>query len=154
MILAFQTDLIARIRQTVAEAFGVTLDEILVQTTPRLELGDMALPLAFDLAKKIGRKPRDIAQELAPKLNSVDGISRAEVAGGGFINLFLDRGAFTARLASFVGARARITVRGLGDRRLRVWGEDRTLHATNGVIADRFRGLQARIYIAAPPGLD
>jgi len=104
MILALQTDLTARIRQTVAEAFGVTLDEILVQTTPKLELGDMALPLAFELAKKIGRKPRDIAQELAPKLNSVDGISRAEVAGGGFINLYLDRGAFTTRLASFVRA--------------------------------------------------
>ncbi|HRB13500.1 MAG TPA: arginine--tRNA ligase, partial [Vicinamibacteria bacterium] len=104
MILAFQTDLIARIRQTVADAFGVTLGEILVQTTPRLELGDMALPLAFDLAKKTSRKPRDIAQELAPKLNSVEGISRAEVAGGGFINLFLDRGGFTARLASFVSA--------------------------------------------------
>jgi len=102
MILAFQTDLTGRIRQTVAEAFGVTLGEILVQTTPKLELGDMALPLAFDLAKKIGRKPRDIAQELAPKLTSVDGIARAEVAGGGFINLFLDRGAFTTRLASFV----------------------------------------------------
>ncbi len=102
MILAFQTDLIARIRQTVAEAFGVTLGEILVQTTPKLELGDMALPLAFELAKKIGRKPREIAQELAPKLVSVEGIARAEVAGGGFINLYLDRGAFTARLASFV----------------------------------------------------
>ena len=50
MILAFQSDLTARIRQTVAEAFGVTLGEILVQTTPKLELGDMALPLAFELA--------------------------------------------------------------------------------------------------------
>ncbi|MBX7184168.1 MAG: arginine--tRNA ligase [Vicinamibacteria bacterium] len=104
MILAFQTDLTGRIRQTVSEAFGVTLGEILVQTTPRLDLGDMALPLAFDLAKKIGRKPRDIAQELAPRLASVAGIARAEVAGGGFINLYLDRSAFTRRLASFVSA--------------------------------------------------
>jgi len=104
MILAFQTDLAARIRQTVTEAFGVTLGEILVQTTPKLELGDMALPLAFELAKKIGRKPRDIAQELAPKLSATSGISRAEVAGGGFINLFLDRSAFTISLAAFVTA--------------------------------------------------
>jgi arginyl-tRNA synthetase len=102
MILAFQTDLTSRIRQAVAEAYGVTLGEILVQTTPRLELGDMALPLAFDLAKKISRKPRDIAQELAPKLAAIEGIARAEVAGGGFINLFLDRAAFTEDLASFV----------------------------------------------------
>ena len=62
MILAYQSELTARIRETVANALGVTLDEILVQTTPRLDLGDMALPLAFDLAKKLGRKPREIAQ--------------------------------------------------------------------------------------------
>jgi arginyl-tRNA synthetase len=102
MILAFQSDLIARIRQTVSDAYGVTLGDIQVQTTPKLELGDMALPLAFELAKKIGRKPREIAMELAPKLASVDGIARADVAGGGFINLFLDRGAFTTKLQSFV----------------------------------------------------
>lgn len=104
MILAFQSDLVARIRETVTEAFGLTLGEILVQTTPKLELGDMALPLAFDLAKKIGRKPRDIAQELAPKLAGLFGVARAEVAGGGFINLFLDRSAFTTRLSAFVTA--------------------------------------------------
>lgn len=104
MILAFQSDLVIRIRETVTEAFGVTLGEILVQTTPKLELGDMALPLAFDLAKKIGRKPRDIAQELAPKLAGLFGVARAEVAGGGFINLFLDRSAFTTRLSAFVTA--------------------------------------------------
>jgi len=102
MILAFQSELAARIRQAVTDAFGVTLGEILVQTTPKLELGDLALPLAFELAKKIGRKPREIAQELAPKLSSVEGISRADVAGGGFINLFLDRSAFTSRLAAAI----------------------------------------------------
>ena len=104
MILAFQSDLVARIRETVADAFGVTLGEILVQTTPRLELGDMALPLAFDLAKRIGRKPREIAQVLAPRLMMVEGIARAEVAGGGFINLFLDRCGFTKRLSTFIMA--------------------------------------------------
>ncbi len=104
MILAFQSDLVARIRESVADAFGVTLGEILVQTTPKLELGDMALPLAFDLAKKIGRKPREIAQVLAPRLIMLEGIARAEVAGGGFINLFLDRCAFTHRLSTFIMA--------------------------------------------------
>ena len=104
MILAFQKDLTSRIRKTVGEVFGVTLGEILVQTTPKLELGDLALPLAFELAKKIGRKPREIAQELAPRLPAIEGIARAEVAGSGFINLFLDRAAFTTGLASFISA--------------------------------------------------
>jgi arginyl-tRNA synthetase len=104
MILAYQKDLADRIRGAVSDAFGVTLGEILVQTTPRLDLGDMALPLAFDLAKKIGRKPRDIAQELVQQLAGIKGVARAEVAGGGFINLFLDRSEFTTRLHSFVTA--------------------------------------------------
>jgi arginyl-tRNA synthetase len=104
MILDFQSHLVARIRALVADALGVTLGDILVQTTPKLELGDMALPLAFDLAKKLGRKPREIAIELAPKLPSIEGIARADVAGGGFINLFLDRTAFTARLREAVVA--------------------------------------------------
>jgi arginyl-tRNA synthetase len=104
MILAYQKGLADRIRHAVEEAFGVALGEILVQTTPRLELGDMALPLAFDLAKKIGRKPRDIAQELLPRLNDITGVARAEVAGGGFVNLFLDRSDFTTRLHTFITA--------------------------------------------------
>ena len=102
MILAFQSELVARIRKAVTGAYGVELGEILVQTTPKLDLGDMALPLAFELAKKLGRKPREIAQELAPKLAGVAGISRADVAGGGFINLFLDRASFATSLAAFV----------------------------------------------------
>ena len=77
MILAFQSDLVIRIRETVTKAFRMTIGEILIQTTPKLELGDMALPLAFDLAKNIGRKPRDIAQELAPKLAGLFGVARA-----------------------------------------------------------------------------
>ena len=149
MILAFQSDLVARIRKTVADAFGVTLGEILVQTTPKLELGDMALPLAFDLAKKIGRKPRDIAQELAPKLTGLEGVSRADVAGGGFINLFLDRRAFTTRLASSITA-----PQGRDKRPGRVIVEHTSInpnkaahigHVRNSILGDTFvRLLQAR----------
>jgi len=102
MILSFQSDLVSRIRQAAAEAFGVTLEEILVQTTPKLELGDLALPLAFDLAKRLGRKPRELALELVPRLSGLEGVARAEVAGGGFINLFLDRAGFTKALTTFV----------------------------------------------------
>jgi arginyl-tRNA synthetase len=149
MILAYQSDLVARIRRAVTDAFGVTLGEILVQTTPKLELGDMALPLAFDLAKKIGRKPRDIAQELAPRLMGLEGIARAEVAGGGFINLFLDRAAFTTRLQAAITnppAKAR--------REERVIVEHTSInpnkaahigHARNSILGDTFvRLLRAR----------
>lgn len=55
---------------------------------------------------------------------------------------------------SFARVGARITVPGLGRgaRTLRVWGEDRTVTAVNGTFADRFRGLQARVYVVPPTG--
>lgn len=46
---------------------------------------------------------------------------------------------------------ARITIPGLGNRTLRPLGEDRELRASADAFTDRFRGLQVRIYIAAPP---
>ena len=49
-----------------------------------------------------------------------------------------------------VGATIKAPALGTGRRTLRVWGENRTVVAVNGVIDDRFRGLQAHIYIASP----
>jgi hypothetical protein len=47
--------------------------------------------------------------------------------------------------------RARITVPGLSARTVRVYGENRTVQVRNETIADSFRGLHARVYVAAPP---
>ena len=137
MILAFQSDLVARIRQAVVDAYGVTLAEILVQTTPKLELGDMALPLAFELAKKLGRKPREIAQELAPRLTGVAGIARADVAGGGFINLFLDRPECRERPNRGAAPKAR---QGKGRRQRN--------HVERSVIAQGHHGARPNFFIA------
>ncbi|MFN7972350.1 MAG: hypothetical protein U0166_08375 [Acidobacteriota bacterium] len=54
-------------RQEVArvEGHGVTLPSVAVQYPPSLDLGDLALPLAFGLAKQLRRNPKEIAAELA-----------------------------------------------------------------------------------------
>ena len=52
--------------------------------------GDIATNAALVLARPLGRKPREIAEVLAPALAESDGIARAEVAGPGFINLTLE----------------------------------------------------------------
>ena len=78
----------------------IEIAEVVFQYPPRLELGDLALAAPFDLAKKLKRKPREIAQTLAEKLGSLPGVARAEVAGGGYVNLFLERGAFALALHS------------------------------------------------------
>ncbi len=53
------------------------------------EHGDYATNIALQLAKRAGRVPRELATELADKLSNLDGISSAEVAGPGFLNLKL-----------------------------------------------------------------
>ncbi len=51
--------------------------------------GDMATNAAMVLAKPAGRKPRDIADALARRLDSVPEVDSATVAGPGFLNLRL-----------------------------------------------------------------
>ena len=114
MILEIQQGLATAVRDAVRSAFGVEQREVSFQYPPRVELGDLALTAPFDLAKTLRRKPREIAERLAAMLGSAPGVVRAEVAGGGYVNLFLDRGAFapTARTRILAGSRRRRRGRG------------------------------------------
>jgi len=59
---------------------------------PRLaEHGDYACNVALQLAKQVRRAPREIADQLVAALPASPHLERAEVAGAGFINLFLKR---------------------------------------------------------------
>jgi arginyl-tRNA synthetase len=94
MILDLQARLAESVRAAARVAFDVALDGITFQYPPRVDLGDLALTAPFDLAKSLKRKPREIAERLAVDLGQAPGVRRAEVAGGGYVNLFLDRAAF------------------------------------------------------------
>jgi arginyl-tRNA synthetase len=91
------TAITSRFRTALAEFvqqnYAVTLD-IVLERPPKIEMGEMATPVCFELAKRLRRAPRQIAQEIAQKLPAVPGIARLEVAGGGYLNAFLDRQAF------------------------------------------------------------
>jgi len=98
MMLPLQARLADAVRAAARSAFGAELGELAFQYPPRLELGDLALTAPFDLAKTLRRKPREIAERLATELAGTQGVRRAEVAGGGYVNLFLDRAAFAREL--------------------------------------------------------
>ncbi len=70
------------------------LAAIPVEAAPRRALGDLAVPLAFELARRLRKAPRVIAQEIAGALGTIDGFSRIEAAPNGYVNFFLDRPAF------------------------------------------------------------
>ena len=86
-----------RLREALAghihEKYGVEL-AIVLERPPKIEMGEAASPVCFELAKRLKRAPRQIAQEIANGLGKIEGIARVEVAGGGYLNAFFDRQGF------------------------------------------------------------
>jgi arginyl-tRNA synthetase len=86
-----------RLREALAghirEKYGVEL-AIVLERPPKIEMGEAASPVCFELAKRLKRAPRQIAQEIANGLGKVKGIARVEVAGGGYLNAYFERGEF------------------------------------------------------------
>ncbi|HXJ14444.1 MAG TPA: arginine--tRNA ligase [Candidatus Limnocylindrales bacterium] len=89
--------LLKRLRETLAghirEKYGVELTVVL-ERPPKLEMGEAASPVCFELAKRLKKAPRQIAQEIATSLPKMEGIGRVEVAGAGYLNAFFDRAWF------------------------------------------------------------
>ncbi len=88
-----------RLREALAahikKKYGVEL-AIVLERPPKIEMGEAASPVCFELAKRLKRGPRQIAQEIANSLGKVEGIAKVEVAGGGYLNAYFDREAFWA----------------------------------------------------------
>jgi arginyl-tRNA synthetase len=74
----------------IQKTYGVELSVVL-EKPPKLEMGEAASPVCFELAKRLKKAPRAIAQEIAAGLPKLEGIARVEVAGGGYLNAFFDR---------------------------------------------------------------
>jgi arginyl-tRNA synthetase len=100
VILPVQHDVSARLRAVVQSTFGLApadVPAIVIELPPRRALGDLAVPVAFELARQLRKPPRVIAQELAAALGPIDGVTRVVAAPNGYLNVYLDRGAFLAR---------------------------------------------------------
>jgi len=101
-----------RLRETlgahIREKYGCEIS-ITLERPPKLELGEAASPVCFELAKRLRKAPRQIAQEIAGSLPPIAGVARMEVAGGGYLNAFFDRRAFWENLrAENTGERGRV----------------------------------------------
>gem|GEM_PF-10208 len=67
---------------------------IATERPPKLAMGEAASPVCFELAKRLKKPPRALAQEIANSLKPIPGVTRVEVAGGGYLNFFFDRAEF------------------------------------------------------------
>jgi arginyl-tRNA synthetase len=93
LYLELEQQLTRRIGDLLKRQYDVELPRIVIDQPPRVELGEYALPLSFELAKKLRKPPRKIAEEIVAALGQVPGFAKFEVAGAGYINAKLDRGA-------------------------------------------------------------
>jgi arginyl-tRNA synthetase len=104
MYRTIQQHLLARIQAILLQKYDVTLAQLAVEQPPNIALGELALPVAFELAKRLRKAPRVIAAELAAELTSdlskLEGVASVEVAGAGYLNIKLDRAAAVRRIAA------------------------------------------------------
>jgi arginyl-tRNA synthetase len=104
-ILELQETLREQVRKTAHEKFNIELEQVSTEVPPKTELGDLAFPIAFELAKRIkqatGEKqnPRAIAETLKSALETFPFVGKAEVAGAGYLNVFYNRAKFLSENA-------------------------------------------------------
>jgi arginyl-tRNA synthetase len=89
-----------QVRDFLRRTYDLDLPRIVVEQPPKVQLGEYAMPLAFELAKKLRKAPRKIAEEIVAGLGPIEGFEKLEVAGAGYINARVKRGAVAAALAA------------------------------------------------------
>jgi len=94
-----QTALAARIRTVLRALYQIEVESVVLEQPPELKFGEFATPIAFELARKLRKAPKKIAEEIVTALGSVPGFASLELAGAGYINAHLDRSAFVKAFA-------------------------------------------------------
>jgi arginyl-tRNA synthetase len=120
---------------------------IVVERPPKLAMGESASPVCFELAKRLKKPPRALAQEIANSLKPIEGIARVEVAGGGYLNAFFHRAAFFRSTLKETSRDARDAKRPPTESELKVIVEHTSVnpnkaahigHLRNAVLGDTF----------------
>jgi arginyl-tRNA synthetase len=86
-----------RLREYVQARYGFDA-EVTLEQPKQSSFGELALPAAFALAKRLKQAPRAIAAQIVGEIGPIEGVAALEVAGNGYINVRLDRGRY-ARMA-------------------------------------------------------
>jgi len=95
MILSVQRGVHEAIIGAIRRKFGVAeVPPFAVEVPPNRALGDLGVPVAFQLARTLRKPPRAIAQELAGEVGAIPGVTRVAAAPNGYLNVYLDRPGF------------------------------------------------------------
>jgi arginyl-tRNA synthetase len=91
--------LVQHIRDFLRRAYKIELERIVIEQPPNVQFGEYALPLAFELAKKLRKAPRKIGEEVVAGIGSIEGFEKFEVAAAGYINARVNRAALALAVA-------------------------------------------------------
>ncbi len=95
MILSVQRQVHDAIAGAIRRQYGtVDVPAFAVEVPPSRAMGDLAVTVAFQLARTQRKAPRAIAQDLAQAVGAIPGVARIAAAPNGYLNLYLDRLAF------------------------------------------------------------
>jgi arginyl-tRNA synthetase len=97
MILPVHDRLRAHLTALVAAQYSLdreAVPQFALEYPPNRELGDLGTPAAFELARRLRKAPRVIAQEIAAAFGTLDGIRQVAAAPNGYLNFFLERPSF------------------------------------------------------------
>jgi arginyl-tRNA synthetase len=94
-----QQILAGAVRAFLRDKYQIELPALVIEQPPKVEMGEFALPLSFELAKRLRKAPRKIAEEIVADLPLPEGFEQLEVAGAGYINVRLKRGEAARKMA-------------------------------------------------------
>ena len=95
-----QRRLAQQVRDFLLRTYNIDQQNIVIEQPPKVEMGEYALPLAFELAKQLRKAPRKIAEEIVTGIGPLEGFEKLELAGGGYINARVKRDLVAADLLS------------------------------------------------------
>ncbi|MHA1113189.1 MAG: arginine--tRNA ligase [Alphaproteobacteria bacterium] len=100
----FRDEILALLHRLPDIPDGIDTGRVAVETPREASHGDVSTNAALVLAKQAGMKPRDLAEALAEGLRAHAEVARAEIAGPGFVNLWIADDFWRARLADALRA--------------------------------------------------
>jgi arginyl-tRNA synthetase len=95
-----ESRLAAAVREFLRRTYQLEIANVVIEQPPKIEFGEYALPIAFELARKLRKAPRKIAEEIVAGIGPVPGIEKFEIAGVGYINVRVNRADLAAALVA------------------------------------------------------
>ena len=95
MFHLIEKNIFARVAAFLEGRYGVSVPTVL-EEPKQSSFGELSITAPFHLARQLKRAPVSIARQIVAEIGLIEGVAAFEVAGNGYINVRLDRGAYAS----------------------------------------------------------